>query len=193
MIAILAWLAAAIAAAILASLFVPVHWVITAGTEDGIRVRARWLFGVVRTGFDSSLRAEAPNEPSRERTSVRGARLVRRLLAIDGLAGRLAMLVVESVRSLGWQRGRIFLRFGLEDPADTGELYGILVPALAVLPRPPGLSVEFQPEFAGSRFEAEAKGLGRLVPARAVVALGRFALSRPGRRFIAVMLWDRGR
>jgi hypothetical protein len=193
-VAPLAWLVAAIAAALIASLFVPVDYVIAAGTREGVRMRARWLFGLVRVAYDSSARAGAAVDPSRAPpASVRGLRLVRRLLAIDGLVTRAAMFVVEIVRSLGWQCGRIAVRVGLEDPADTGELCGMVAPMLVMASRLHGPGIEFEPDFETSRFDARAEGSGRFVPARAVVAIGRFALSRPGRGAIGVMLWKRAR
>jgi len=193
-VAPLAWVVAAIAAVLIASLFVPVDYVIAAGTREGVRMRARWLFGLVRMGYDSSARAKATVDPSRAPpASVRGPRMVRRLLAIDGLVTRSAMLVVEIVRSLGWQRGRIAVRVGLEDPADTGELCGLVAPVLVMASRLLGPNIEFQPDFEASRFDARAEGSGRFVPARAVAAIGRFALSRPGRCAIGVMLWKPAR
>ena len=200
LLTILAWVLLGIAAALVMLLFVPADYTLSAGTRAGIRVRVRWLFGWVRIAHDSRPGTAARPEPQAvverargRRRSLRAARVTRRLLAIEGLVPRLLRVIAELAGSLGWRRGRIAVRAGLGDPADTGELCGLVTPVLVLLPQRPRLRLEFEPDFAAASFEAEAEGSGRFVPARAVAALGRFAVSRPGRRFIGVMLWHRGR
>lgn len=193
-LATIAWLAVGIVAALLALLLVPADYAISAGTSAGVHLRVRWLFGMVRFAYDSSARTHSVEEPPHRRgESSDGGRIARRLLAVEGLIARSARLLAELVRSLGWRRGRVALRVGLDDPADTGELCALVWPALVLLPGRSGLRVEFQPDFAGASFDAQAEGSGRFVPVLAVAALGRFAVSRPGRRALGVMLWNRGR
>jgi hypothetical protein len=40
---------------------------------------------------------------------------------------------------------------GLEDPADTGQLFGMLAAASYALPRPAGMSIVVRPDFSGAR------------------------------------------
>jgi hypothetical protein len=194
-LATILWLLLGVVAALVMLLFVPADYAFSAGTRAGLRLRARWLFGLVRVDRTWPVQGVA-REKLRERRDGRSrgaARLVRRMLAIEGLEVGFMRLVTELVRSLGWRRGRIVARVGLGDPAATGELCGWVGPALAVVPSWTPLQVEFQPDFADDVVDARAEGSGRFVPARAVAAIGRFALSRAGRRFLGVMLWRRGR
>jgi len=85
------------------------------------------------------------------------------------------------------------VRAGTGDPADTGELCGLVQPLLLLVPRGPAVCVEFEPEFMQEVFEAEVEGRGRLVPARIVGAAGRFVFSRAGMKAIKVLTWDRRR
>ena len=193
LLATVAWSALAIVATLAGLLLVPVDYAVSAGTRAGVRLRVRWLFGLVRVAYDSSARAVRVEEPARRRGDPAGGARIARLLAIDGLVARFARLLAELVRSLGWRRGRVAVRLGLDDPADTGELCALAEPVLVLLPERPGLRIEFQPDFSGASLDAEAEGSGRFVPVRAVAAFGRFAVSRPGRRALGVMLWNRGR
>lgn len=200
----------ALGALLLALLFVPADFTISTGTRAGFRFRVRWLFGLVRVGPAGQERAARPRpapvearaakegppgEPARRRprSRRRAARTAGRLLTIEGLASRAGKLARDGVRSLGWRRLRVSVRAGTGDPADTGELCGLVGSVLACLPGRPSLRVEFEPDFVEPVFDAEAEGAGRFVPARLVGALARFAMSRPGRRAIKVLVWDRGR
>jgi hypothetical protein len=189
----------ALAAALVAALFVPLDYAISARTRAGVRFRIRWLFGLVRithTGSASGRPARprrGPAErrqPRRSRSQLRAGRIAGRLVAIEGLPYRAARLVGDCLRSPGLRRARISVRAGTGDPADTGELYGLACALRACLPRAGVLRLQLVPEFRDAVFDAQAEGSGRCDPARLVGALGRFALSRPGLRAIKVMAWD---
>jgi len=190
-------------------LFVPADYSLSLRTGSGVRVGVRWLFGLVRIGGGGGerppearpkTRGDHAAKPSRRRRKSRRrsrpfatARTARQLLAIDGLIPRTGRLVRDVIRSLGWRSGRIAVRAGTGDPAETGEICGWVAPFLVCVPQGSALRVEFVPEFGDPVFRAEAEGGGRFVPARLVGAIGRFALSRPGRRAIRVLVWRRGR
>jgi hypothetical protein len=188
------WAAIAVTATLIALFFVPVDFALSAGTESGVRFRAHWLFGLVRLGGRSPA-ARRRLRPGRRRT--RRARRERpgtgrRLIAIDGLPIRTARLVSDLLGALRWLGGSIALRGGLGDPADTGELCGAVACLRTWLP-PSVMRVEFEPDFSGTEFEAEVRGACRVTPAQVVGPLLSFALSRPGRRAIGVLVWARAR
>lgn len=192
-LATLAWFVLGIVVALVALLFVPVDFTLSAGTGSGVRFRVRWAWVRFEHAWSAGDGAMAESVPDGRGLSLRAVRMARRLLAIDGLVARFARLARELLESLAWRRGRVALRMGLGDPADTGELCGWVIPLLLAIRSRTGLEIEFQPEFAETSFDASADGSGRFVPARAVAALGRFAVSRPGRRFLGVVLWRRER
>jgi DUF2953 family protein len=186
----------ALGALLVAVLFVPVDYAVSTGTE-GVGVRIGWLFGLVRVERPVRHGRRKPKQGPAEkrahhppRTPDRAARTAGQLLAIEGLLSHAGRLVLDCTRSLGWQRARISVRAGTGDPADTGELYGLVCSLQACLPAVPATTVEFEPDFLEPVFDAQAEGSGRFVPARLVRALGRFALSRPGLRAIKVIAWD---
>ena len=192
-LATLAWLVLGVVVAFVALLFVPVDFALSAGTATGVRLRVRWLWVRLEHAWPAGGGATVESVPDRRGRSLQTARIARRLLAIDGLVARFARLARELLGSLAWRRGRVAVRMGLGDPADTGELCGWVVPVLLAVRSRTALEIEFQPEFAEASFDASAEGSGRFVPARAVAALGRFAASRPGLRFMGVVLWRRER
>ena len=182
----------ALEALLLGLLFVPVDFTISARAGTGVRFRARWLFGLVRVGGGALPRKPRCRE-TRPRSSGRGSPPIRRLLAIEGLVPRAGKFVRELLRSLRLRGGRIAVRAGTGDPATTGELCGVAGPLLLWRPWSPSLHVEFEPEFSEAVFEAEAEGSGRIVPARLLEVVGRFAMSRPGMQAVKVMVWNAGR
>jgi len=202
-------------ATLVAALFVPAEFIVSASTGAGLRWRVRWLFGLVRVARPrrctkpaparaearEALRAKrekreeraAKKRRHRRRRPLRMVRTARQLLSIEGLFTRATRMVRDLLGAVVWRRGHVAVRAGAGDPADTGELCGVVFPLLMWLPRSPGLRVEFEPDFGELMFAAEGEAAGRLVPARIVSALGRFAVSRPGRRALKVMVWDRRR
>lgn len=189
-----AWATLGVAAALIALSFVPVDLGVSAGTETGVRFRAHWFFGLVRLGGRSPAGRKRPR-PNRRRTGRARRRRpgpAGRLIAIEGLPARATRLVVDLMSGLRWRSGSIALRGGLGDPVDTGELCGAVACLRMCLP-PSVVRVGFEPDFFGTEFEAEVKGVCRVTPARVVGSLVSFALSRPGRRAIGVLVWARAR
>jgi hypothetical protein len=68
------------------------------------------------------------------------------------------------------------LRAGLDDPADTGMLWGALAPLLAAADNHPG-SIELEPDFAKSCFELRGRCRFTLVPMRYLLVLVVFLLN----------------
>lgn len=69
-----------------------------------------------------------------------------------------------------------FLRFGLGDPARTGEVSGLLCALTAMLPR--GLSLHHEAVFDRDALEAEASGTLRIYPIPILSWIAWFVLSR---------------
>lgn len=190
---------AALGAIVAGLLFVPADYELSVATGAGFRLRLRWLFGLVRIGERPGRRRHRDHAKGRgvardarrkTRRRIRPGLALRRLLAIDGLFPRLGRLGRDLARAIGWRRGRIVVRAGTGDPADTGELCGLVCSLTASQPSKRAMHFAFEPDFDEAMFAAEMIAGGRFVPARVIGALGAFALSRPGRRAIKVLAWD---
>lgn len=131
-------------------------------------VQIRWLFGLVRIERSSRevraarvRKAAAAKKPSETRRPPQVPAWIR-----DRAVWRRAVKLLRS--SLRGVRVRLLdanLTLGLPDPADTGRLFGVLLPAmLLVRPRVPDVAIA--PDFERAGLAGTAAGDVRVVPLR---------------------------
>lgn len=80
--------------------------------------------------------------------------------------------VAEALGRVRIERLAVEGAVGLADPADTGVLFGWLMPLGQVL-RGPRVRIDLRPDFAGARVEGRAEAVLRLVPLAALGPLVR--------------------
>jgi hypothetical protein len=107
---------------------------------------------------------EARERPRRRRRFRRGGAMLR--AAPDLIGGVL--------RAVGVERLRVDGAFGLADPADTGQLFGLLCPLLYALPPSPRREIALRPVFDGPTLSGEAEGRVAVTLAPALGAALRF-------------------
>jgi hypothetical protein len=179
------WLAIAATAVLLlivAALAVPVQFDVQAELSDRWRGRVtlRWLFGLLEvplTGGSRSARpprTRKPRKPSRRRPSIRP------VLATPGLAGRTVEFLEDLVTRIQVRAFQLKAEFGVDDPADTGQIYGALVPVL-VLASVRGMDVRCRPDFTRARLEGACTGSVSVRPLAVFGVVVRFLLSPPVR------------
>ena len=61
------------------------------------------------------------------------------------------------------------MRLGLDDPADTGLLWGVIGPVAALLGAAERISVRVEPDFAAETIDVDSSGQIRLIPLRPLV------------------------
>ena len=81
------------------------------------------------------------------------------------------------LRSLKLHLKLLYLRFGLDDPADTGMLWGLLGPISGLLYGLKYKDVTIEPEFLDSAFEIESEGSVSIVPLDIILITLGFLLS----------------
>jgi len=167
---------------LLALLAVPVDVAFSARRRERLNTRlsVRWLWGrvplpVPEGGGGSPRRKRRnrhpkPGTPSRAR---RGLAMVRS----EDFPRRVLRLFGDLARRVRVRRLELDLRLGLDDPADTGRLWGLIGPASAMLALPPPARIAITPEFAGSVLHLDAHGSVRIVPAALVAVMLAFLLS----------------
>jgi hypothetical protein len=175
------WLAG-IAAAVLVLLAVPVDVAVTARRRERLetRVRVRWLWGLVvlpapKGGAEKPRRKKSKKRKPRARRA--SARRALAVLRAKGFARRALHLPRALLRRVHVRAFDIDLRLGLDDPADTGRLWGFIGPATAMLALPPPARVAVTPEFAEPVLHLDARADVRVVPAALLLVLLAFALS----------------
>jgi hypothetical protein len=201
----MAWLliaAAAIVVLTAAALAIPVQLDIRAEFTGRLRSRIRllWLFGLVRVrvgGRDRRLDAQRRahtgvagdrRDSAEARSPSNVARRVTAVLRTSGVMER-SLRFVRDV--LGQAHIRDFVlraRYGLDDPAETGQVYGALAPLL-VLASVNRLNVQCTPDFARSSFEGACSGTLSIRPLSVVAVVGAFLCSPPVWR--AARAWRR--
>jgi len=125
-------------------------------------------------------RTPAAVEASRSRPTQRTPRrVIRHVLRTKGLAGAAARLAVRLVQQVKVCEACLEVRLGLADPADTGQLWATLAPALAVLSSRGDACISLIPEFSRPCCELAGRANVQLVPARLLLAVGRTLLSVP--------------
>lgn len=169
----------------LALLLLCIPWVVSvvAATAPARRVRVdlRPFAGGFPAHFrlDRFGKSDGADRPSPERDSNAarsprsggaGGRRRRRALrmlraAPQLLSGLLSAVRIEFLRVQG--------SLGLDDPADTGQLFGALLPLSFLLP-PPRFLFELQPDFSGAALAGEAEARLRIHPIRLLPPAIRF-------------------
>ena len=123
-------------------------------------------------------RKEARGEAERKR---RGWSLQDALsiLQTEGLKDNLKHLLRGMARAIRISYLRAYLYIGLEDPADTGLIAACLWSAAGYLQSLYPIEIDIQPSFSQQRLDGEGCAALRIWPALLLLALLRFALSRP--------------
>ncbi len=126
------------------------------GTLEG-HVRIRWAFGLLR--FELPISGEGETQPDQ-------------LKGIDLKGGAPPIrLITRLWRALEIRDLHLYLRLGLEDPADTGRLWGLFGPLSGMLYACADAEVDLVPEFMRPCLEFEAAGEIRVVPLRIIAIL----------------------
>jgi len=134
-------------------------------------VKLRWAFGLIRIGASSDRAKSRAGDaevakPKVGRSGRSSGRKPNFLAAIRRRSFRRRLLkflsdVWSAVRK---ENVRLLVRLGLEDPADTGQLWAVIGPLTGMLAGMTGVTIAMEPEFLESTFELDSSGTIRLVP-----------------------------
>jgi hypothetical protein len=167
----------------MALLAVPVEAVFALEREESTRgvVTFRWLFGLVR------VRVEVPRAGSRApagagrgeggRRRSRGGGRALAMLRQGAFRRRAGQSLRDLLRVLRPRDLRLRVRLGLDDPADTGRLWGLLWPVVALAQALGGAEVRLEPEFLEEAVQFQAQGRVAASPLRLLAIAGGLALS----------------
>lgn len=162
-------------------------------------LRVEWLFGLVgKKLLPRKKRIKKPEEAEkprkRKRRDFKSFLSYIALVRTRGVVPAFARLVRRMAGSLHVRQLDADLRFGLDDPADTGIVYGVLWPALVLPVMFSPATLRLEPVFTGPAFEADLQGRVRVFPAEMVANVLRFVFSPAGLHLIktmAVLQWKK--
>jgi hypothetical protein len=109
-------------------------------------------------------------------------RKVQALLFSKGFLPSIARLARRLARVLAPRHLRVYLRFGLDDPFDTGRLWGALAPLFLSLSTIGADELRFEPDFLERSFRLDLSAEVRVVPGVLILlVLGYFLTRAPWR------------
>ena len=184
---------------VVAVLAIPVSLVVDIERTARLRSRLRvnWLFGLVDVELGRGQPRGAP--PARPATKAhqprraashsarprlgRGPAIALALVRTEGLAGRILRLFRDLAPRFSFQAVYLRVDFGLDDPADTGRLYGTLAPFL-VAATSSGFDVRCRPDFQDAGLRGSCGGQIQARPISLLSVVVSFLCSPPMLRAI---------
>ena len=147
------------------------------GEVSRSRMRIGWLFGLIGKdmGGASSGREKKPEEmkAKKGRGSIRGPMAAFRA---RGFSGKILRFANRLVRSVQVRDVDVELQIGTGDPAETGLLFAVIGPCLA-LAASSSPNIRIEPNFVEETLEGHARGTVRVYPIRLIPPIIAFALS----------------
>lgn len=172
------WIAVLIALLALAALALPVELRLSArldtlGGPLRKQARLRWAFGPVHVDLGGH-RPGAKQLPGRWVAKMPSRLDLRRLLLDPAFWLRLGSLLTRLLGTIQWRLLRFHAKVGLDDPADTGRLSGLITSTLLPI-SPAGYNVTMEPVFEGPALAFHGEARLRLVPLRLLWVFASFA------------------
>ena len=140
-----------------------------------------WMFGLISKRLDG--KKKKPKVPRKKKTKKKGSRFrFWGMLRTRGLLKQVLLLVNGVLSCIHLKKFELQLRLGLENPADTGFLFGYIYAVRGLLPAK--YSIAINPEFSEAVIEGYSRGTVTLKPICLVVSILRFVFSIASLRVI---------
>jgi hypothetical protein len=125
----------------------------------------QWLFGLVNITLSKPQPHHEAKKQERARDKKVSSQLkLTRALRQKAFRDRILKYVADIWRAIRKEDFRLYLRLGLGDPADTGQLWAIIGPLSGILFTLEDAEVEIEPDFIESTFELVSQGNIRIIP-----------------------------
>ena len=173
------WLVVALAS-LIAILSVPLDILcrIEVYERPKFRIRLKWLFGLLKKDIREKRKPEEKREERKPGEGRRWLRVVFEIVRIEGILNRLRRLVKEILNHLKIRELRVNFKVGLDAPADTALLVGIIESSrLFWRPSFPH-EIDIRADYEGEVFlEGYTHLAVRVLPVQIVASLLRFLFS----------------
>ena len=144
------------------------------------KVTLQWLFGLVKVDLSNI----QPDEESGEKKKVEHSgswhsskMSLSRAVRQQPFRNRLIRFVSDIWHAIKREDFRLYLRLGLGDPADTGQLWAIIGPLSGILFTLEDAEITVEPDFFDAIFEFESSGTICLIPLQLLTLVGGLLLS----------------
>lgn len=193
---VLIWLAVALAS-LIAILSIPIDIVcrIEVYEKPKFRIRLNWLFGLLKKDIRAKKKPVKKKKKHKPREGRKWLWAAFRIIRIKGMLKNLWRLVKRILKSFKINELRMNCKVGLDDPADTAFLLGIInVSRLFWKPSFPH-EVNIQPDYEGQVFlEGYTHLTVRVIPIQIIVYLLRFLFSWSSIKAIRILVvtkWEK--
>jgi hypothetical protein len=143
--------------------------------EPDNAVSLQWAFGLVTKQFDAggsigpaASAGSSESNPASTQQSPRVQWPVLKALRDAAFRRRLAQFCSDLWSGIRKEKVHLHLRVGLGDPADTGQLWGLLGPLSGLLATIRDASIRIEPDFQNAVCALHGSGRVRIVPLQIV-------------------------
>jgi hypothetical protein len=169
--------AAVFLACLIALLVIPVDVKCSVCCHETFRARVKiaWMFGLVRLPIPSKTEKPSRQEPlpktGKEKPLHKGSRNMVTMLRSEGFGLRLVRFASDILSVMQVRIFRLRVRLGLEDPADTGQIWASVGPVTAMLAGARGMDIEIEPDFERAFLSVDGNAELRVIPIRVIVVV----------------------
>ncbi len=154
-------------------------------SRPGAKARVGWAFGLLWKDVGGG--KKKPKRPKKKKRRS-GTKAFLDFLATRGSVSGLLKLARRMTGGIRVKQMDAHLRMGLDDPADTGMLYSVLLPILIPLNYIVSSNVQMELCFEEAILDFTGQGHVRVVPAQMIWAVLLFGISPAGLRVIRSMV-----
>jgi len=164
-------------ACLIALLAIPVDVKFSVRWHEGFRGRVMiaWMFGLVRLPMPSKTGKPSRQEPSpktrKGKPLYNRSRSIVTMLRSEGFWPRLLRFASDILNVMQVRILRLRVRLGLEDPADTGQIWAFVGPLTAMLAGARGTDIEIEPDFERAFLSVDGNAELRVIPIRVLVVV----------------------
>lgn len=159
---------------LVALLAIPVTLTFHIAWRDALHsdIALTWAFGLVHLRLPSGERtppAPRRREDNNDHTTRSGAPKPAKLFAairVRRFRRRMLRFAADLWRALHKRDLHLHVRLGLGDPAETGQLWGMLGPGAGLLSGVSDASISVEPDFLDATLELDGSGRIRVMPLR---------------------------
>jgi len=134
-----------------------------------------WMFGLISKRLGG--KKKKPKAPRKKKGKKKGSRFkFWGILRTTGLLKQVLLLLRGILSCIHLKKFELQLKLGLDNPADTGFLFGYIYAVRGLLPAKSGIAIN--PEFSEAVIEGHSRGIVTLTPICFVGPLFRFVFSK---------------
>jgi len=146
-------------------------------------VKLKWAFGLVRISLptiqpqESTEVEDLTHLNQQKEKQIKSRANMLKAFRQKPFRNRIIKFVRDIWNAIKKREMKFYLRIGLNDPADTGQLWAVVGPLSGMLSNLKDATVEIEPEFIDQAFEFDTSGSIQIIPLQLLYLTLAFILS----------------